>query len=293
MKRKTSIILLCAFIVIVLFIGSKFYLEREAERKISIIADLCEKFANFKYENLSVSLFRRNITVKKVSLSSSFIDKNFYISEIIINDFDYFSSTPMFADISLRGFTFDAKDWLKGSKQKYFYETELFETTSGIDIDIIYSYDENNKMLSINRLSLKEDKLGKIEFNALFDNIALSRMGFLLLFFTYPSIAVHNASFYFENKAAMDLFYQYLGVATFSTPSEAKLKLMEFLERLADQITEEQKFDFFLKIKKFLEYPDKLLITIFPEPPISIGELQRIRLQQNFFKRLNLKAATD
>ena len=292
MKKKTYTILLCVITVVMVFIGSKVYFEREAERKISIIADFCKDFVNFEYEKLSVNPFRQDITVQKVSLSSLFTNTKCYISEITVTDFDYYSSTPKFADISVKGIRIKAKDEEhKDLKHKSFYAEKLFEITYGIDADIAYSYDEEKKLLSVNRLSIEENKLGKVDFRASFGNITLSKMGFLWLFFTYPSITIHDASFYFENKSAMDFLYQYLGTVTFSTPSETKLKLVEYAERMADQFAAEEHFDFFLKIKKFLEYPDKLLLTISPEPPITIRELQQMRFQQDFFKRLNLKAA--
>ena len=291
MKRKISIILLCVGAVITIFIGSKVYFEREAKIKIGIIADLFKDFIDFKYEKLSVNPFRQNITVKKVSLSSLLTNTKFYISEIAVADFDYYSPAPKFADVSLKGVRGEVKDELKKFEHKYFYAEKLFEATYGIDADITYSYDEGKRLLSVKRLSVKEHNLGKIDFRASFGNIKISNMDFLLLFFTYPSIAIHDASFYFENRSAMDLLYQYLGKLTFSTPSEAKLKLVEYAERIADQISGEESLDFFMKIKNFLEYPDKLLITISPDPPVTIRDLQRMRFQQDCFKRLNLKAA--
>ena len=291
MKRKISTILLCVVTVIMIFIGSKVYFEREAERKISIIAGFCKDFVNFEYEKLSVNPFRQNITVKKVTLSSLFTKTRLYISEITVTDFDYYSSTPKFADISVKDIRTKVKDEHKDLKQKNLYAGKLFETTHGIDADITYSYDEEKRLLSINRLSIKENKLGNINFRALFGNVTFDNTWFLLLFFAYPSIVIHDASFYFENKSAMDLLFQYLGELTLSAPSEIKLKLVKYIEWIADQNSGEESFDFFLKIKNFLEYPDKLLISISPEPPITIRELQKMQLQQDFFKRLNLKAA--
>lgn len=291
MKRKIFIILLCVVSVIMVFIGSKVYFEREAKIKISIIAGLCKNFVDFKYEKLFVNPFQQNITIKKVNLSSLFTNTKVYISEITVADFDYYSPMPKFADISIKGISVEPKDDPKDLKYKYFYAHRLFETTNGIDVDITYGYDEEKRLLSVKRLSIKESNLGKIDFRASLGNITLGTMEMLLLFFTYPSIAIHEASFYFENKLAMDLLYQYLGAVTFSTPSEMKLKLVENVDRLADQVSGEEPLDFFLKIKNFLEYPDKLLVTISPAPPITIRELQRRRFQQDFFKRLNLKAA--
>ena len=278
MKKKICTILLCVVTVIMIFMGSKIYFEREAEIKISIIADFYKDFVSLEYEKLSVNPFRQDIIVKKVSLSSLFTNTKLYISEIIVTDFDYYSTTPKFADISVRGIMIEGKNGHKDLKRY------------GIDADIAYRYDEKKRLLSVNRFSIKENKLGKIDFRASFGNITLDNTWFLLLFFTYPSIVIHDASFYFENKSAMDLLYQYLGTVISSTPSETKLKLVDYVEQISNKILSEEKFDFFIKIKNFLDDPDKLLITISPEPPITVRELQQILFHQDFFKRLNLKA---
>ena len=119
-------------------------------------------------------------------------------------------------------------------------------------------------------------KMGHIHAEFHISNIDLNPETLFFLLLSYPSIKIHSAELRYEDDSLVPRLQTFLAAQQGKTVDELLQEISEQIDK--DIAKEENKFNknALKALKKFVNDPDEIKITVSPTEPVPLGKLQGV-----------------
>ena len=285
--KNTKILGIAIIIAIItVYAGAKIYLTKLAKAEVDVAIAEISDTTDITYDKVSLDLLAMDVHISDITISPINSDEKLNISEIIIHEFDEESEVPSFFSFSCNGIELKIKK--TGEKADNLralgYKDQIIANISGN-----YAYDEDKQELTIKNIGVGAEEAGNILISFRLGNISIDQEAIQTLFFTFPSLLLHEAKITYEDDSLIQRVIALEAQKAQITPEEFKKSLLDEL----DKDIENEKDDYTKKalgeIKSFFENPKEITLTASPSEPLPLGALMNTEDPKELIKLLNIK----
>jgi hypothetical protein len=277
--------------LLVLYIGAKTYAGRVAEKRVKEAVTRVAPFADVAYRKVGVDFLPPQVRISDVTVTPRAANNTYRIAEIVLKDGDRKSGIPAYLSFACRGVELNLEDHyprMKSDLGEMGYTPPLL-----MSLDVDYRYEREAKELRVNRLSVGVDDAGRIECSATLSNLSLDPAGLLMLPLSYSTILLREAKLTYKDDSLFDRVMKLQAHAEKKDPKEWRKRLVEGLQKDIDHEKDEFRNNAMKQIKKFVERPGRLSLTVSPAKPVSVGEIMRYGVSKEAVGALNVRIKAD
>jgi len=312
MKKKQIIGICIVAVLIAIYFGVKMYASNIAEKRINFAIAKAVNFVDVDYKKVSVDLLGMDVRISDILVSPTFAKGKLKINEIIIHDIDSKSKIPSFLSVSIKGIELSLKEpWQVVEEIRGLGYTDRLL----INFNANYIYEKGKKEFNVKNIGIGVDGAGEINVSFYLGNINLNQKEIfvipLMFMFglgtgggggsiatqsendpkgMYPHIILYEAKATYEDASLAERIIKYIAKDYKNINAEG-LK-MSFIQAIENEIKKE-KDDFTKKalvaIKKFIDDPKELSISVSPSKPCPLGRIMRVDDLKDIIKLLNIR----
>jgi len=286
MKKKQIIGISIVVVLIAAYFVITMYASHVAKERADLVMAKIANFADVDYKKLSVDLLEMDVRISDILLSPANGEEKIKIDEIIIHDIDNKSDIPAFLSVSINGIELNLQE--SGEETRRIRELGYTDKLL-VNLKADYIYEKGKKELNVKKIGIGADDAGEINISFNLGNIDLNPEQILGLLFMYPQIIFYKARVTYEDESLVERLIK-LGA------KEKNIDAAEFKMSLIQGIKEEieKENDDFIKkalveIKKFIDDPKKLSISVSPSKPYPLGLIMRLNNVKEVIKLLNIR----
>lgn len=275
-------------VLIALFVGYNIYAEKQLKKEVDKAIANAAPFVTIEYEDVGMDLFGPNKHITNVAISPVGKNRTTTIKDVTILDFDGKNKIPLHMHVSFNGITISGEDTdesLKGLK-----ELGYENLTANMEID--YRYDSGKKEFHLNRFNWGADKAGKFELELHLGNIDLSPDNYMAILFTFPQIAIQNARLTYKDDSLVSRIQKKAASESGEDVESFKNKLSSKIDKEIAKTYNDSSIESLNALKEFIRDPNEISISISPDEPLPLGELQKVNDPDEIIRMLNLKIST-
>ncbi len=259
------------------YFGVKSYANNVAKEEVNKVIAETVKYADISFDKVRVDLFGLDTRIKGITISPNGTEQKIRIDEIIIYDYDIYDKSKSNNKLHNR-FAFKGIK-ITIDKNNFGNDAEKIKTLGydviKADIEFDGEYNEKEKEINIKKLRIGADEVGYANLKFHISNIEIptDSENIFSFIFGLPEIKIHNARFLYEDDSLLPRIFK---VAA----AEEGIEVDEFIKKLTYEIDEEidQSDTEFTKtaleeLKKFVNDPKKISITLKPKNPTSIKRI--------------------
>ena len=295
LKQKKIVIGVTLVLLLVgTYIGIQYYVDRSATNEINRELDKISTFAEIRYEDLNVDLFKRQIRLEKIRLSPTFFDDKIIIDDLTLYQRKTESETAENIHVQINGIRIDPTH--PGGFLKPLIRDAGYEDLR-IDLECSGSYDAEKQILEITHLKMGAERVAVAELKLRLENINLDQIqtvpnNLLVLLTMISGISIAGAELNYKDDSLMNRIYE----------SEARRKgqtVETYVQTLTGRIndmlqgeTDPQTRHILKTLHGFLLAPDTINILIKPKRPVSVFSLYWVRKPSRLLKILGVEVRT-
>lgn len=255
----------------------------------SIIGSL-KDVMDIKYENLNAEPGGTKASISGVDITFKDNNEKLRIDNAKVNEYKHTKGkqTPEAVHVILEGINVPKNSDI--FKEKVMQDLGYSELKANAELKYKYSYE--SKDFNLEKLSLGIKNLGNLTLNFHLNDIDLEfkNKGPMALLMVLPNIKVNSAKVaYNDDSFATRLFQtasKNMGKSVDEVKKEAKSVLDNEFTTKSDN---EFKKSAINALKRFIDNPKKIAITIKPDKPVPISEIEKVEGPDALIKLLNLK----
>lgn len=283
--------LLAVGIAVVILAGAYFGLNRYASNaaRAHIDAAIAKAgpAANVVYKDVSYNIFTRQTVISDVSILPPGGVTPARISEVVVRSLDDASPTPAFMAVDVRGIQIDPA--ALGGPDAARFAALGYAGPLSCDLGIDYNYARDKRELTVGAITLSVKDVGAIRLSLALGNLDFDPNQAATLLFTYPRILLNRAEMVYTDASLMERVLKQ--EAAKKGVDVATLK--KTLAQDADAALQEEQSPLLTGVvtalKRFIENPRQLTISVSPAAPLPLGEIGRAGSPEAVAKLLNLQ----
>lgn len=287
MKKKQIVVVGIILVLVGAYLGAKAYATKVARAKVDKAIANMAAYADVDYGNVSVNLFGMNVKVSDVVVSPAKSKEKYKIKEIVIHNTGNSDSSGIPSELSLsfKGIEIDLKSLGRDAKlaREMGYKDKL-----SLDTDIAYTYDSKEKELTVHKLAVSASDAGKIGLSFKLGNINLDSKNVFGLLMGYPQVMLYKAEIYYDDDSLMERVFKLQAKQMGMSLKDYKSMLINEIDNGLKTAKNQLHKKVLTAIKKFINKPDKLVITVSPSKPQPIGRIERTSIEE-VVKLLNIQ----
>lgn len=294
MKKKSicygAVVIIGIFII---YFGVKIYTEKALQRNIDNEIQKITQFADVQYDDLQVDILDQSIRLKDVVITPRFWKEKIRIEESVFYDLKNENGIPSNIRFNLEGIYLDLAN--SNNFLKTYIESMGLENVKA-DLECAVSYDNKDRILSVQQVKLGADGVGKAELSLRLKNIDPDTIGSLpqnivLLLITLSGVSIEGAEIKYQDETLMD---KVITVAARQESQQADDYYQSLVQRL--EVAFKNETDPNVKkaikgIQDFMKKKDKISIMLAPKKPVPFGKLYWIRDLNRLVDLLGIKVA--
>lgn len=284
-KKKFGVgaVISCVVLIAVYF-GIKIYVTNNVEKEVQKVTEGFADYAKVDYKNVRVDLLSRAVHVTDVVVSHK-TDK-IHIQDIVVYEFEEKSDMPVRLDVSLNGVKVDmAKMDKKDETMKELgYDKHLL-----FDFSVKYQYDGEKKELIYEKIGLRADDVGYLEFRVHLGNIDLHPERAMRLLFAYPQITLNGAKVSYSDDSFAKRVFELAAKKTGVSVEKVKDKMIHDMNKGLGETKDAFTVKASKEVERFIRNPKMISISISPREPFAFGRFMRSKSPQDMIHMLNLE----
>ncbi|MDH3346610.1 MAG: hypothetical protein OEM02_00720 [Desulfobulbaceae bacterium] len=286
MKNTKILGIVIIISIIAVYAGAKIYVTKLAKAEVDVAIAETSDTTDITYKKVSVDLLGMDVHISDITVSPINSDEILKINEIIIHDFDKESEVPTFFSFSCNGIEVNIKE---AGKEADKLRALGYKDKMLANISAHYAFDKEKKELTLKNIGIGAEEAGNIMISFRLGNINLEQEAVQTLFFTFPSLLLHDAQITYEDDSFIERVMALEAQKSQTTLEEFKKSLFEELdEKIANEKDDYTKKGL-MEIKGFFENPKKISLTASPSEPLPLGALMNIEDPKELIKLLNIK----
>ncbi|MEC4675437.1 MAG: hypothetical protein VST72_00755, partial [Nitrospirota bacterium] len=148
------------------------------------------------------------------------------------------------------------------------------------------------KEFHLNRLKWGADKAGEFELELHLGNIDLSPDNYMAVLFAFPQIAIENAKFRYKDDSLVSRIQQKAARESGEDVESFKNKLSSKIDKQIAKTYDDFSIKSLNALKEFIRDPNEISISVSPDEPLPLGDLQKVNDPDEIIRMLNLKIST-
>ena len=264
------------------------YAQKQGEERVAAFFDQVGDVATAEYGDVDVDLLGLTATIHDMKLSLMG-GKHFTVGEFVLRNYAESDGIPTAMDVSVHGV--DVPVTPENFEEMYDAFHELGHLSVTLDFDLDYSLDEGKDVFSLDNLSLTLRDMAAVAMSLRLNNVdikdLISTEGASSLAITLDSAELKYVDHSFFEQALK-------GAAREEGKSVEQIKAeMEatLAEEIAMAVAEDNQFAVqgLNELRKFLDNPGSLAITIKPERPVGMLALLDVQNTADVISKLNIR----
>ena len=278
---------------IIAIVAFKIVSSNMAEKKIDkALANLPKGLVT--YEDVSVDLLGFDVHINNIKIHAPG-QKDAMIDEIVINSIDSDNEVPNYLDLEINGIEIDIESLKYDRKMSKLLDGLGYENLKA-DLALSYSYDKDDKIMEIKNMSFEVKDAGELSFKTNLHGINSLQNLSMQLMMNPRSIKVAKSSIKYEDESLAARLIKSDALA--AGLSEDKFKenvLSELANTLKKAEEKEKKYEITMleEVIDFFENPSSFEISISPEEPISVWDMQKANSANELMKKINLDISAN
>jgi len=246
------------------------------------------------YESVSRDLFGFDVHINGITLNATG-SKESTIDEIVIKSMDDEHSIPHYLDLEINGMDLDTNALNSNPRTAGMLELLGYEKLKA-DLAFNYEYDEDEKKIEIENVSLELEDAGELSIDAELHGIQALENLAMQMMVAPQSIKISKSSIKYEDDSLVSRLIKLNADQEGLSIDEFKKKVLSTLsEELKQAELKENKYEISMieAVMEFFEDPDSFKISIEPEEAISLDEMKRSKNANEFMQKINLEICAN
>ncbi|MFH1102405.1 MAG: hypothetical protein V1714_01380 [Pseudomonadota bacterium] len=288
-RRFIAAAAIAAGVIMAGYFGVKFHLEKIARQKVEEVISKTSGLMEIDYRKVSVNLIGLNTHVKDVTVKATGEKEGIQIDEITVYKARAGKDKSLDVHIALNGISVHADQLIED------HDTvrDLGYQNIKADMEVDYEYDDRKREFRLNTLRLGAKEIGDIDFSFRLTNIELDPEKMALMLFTFPLIEINEAELSYTDdslvRRLLNFYARKEGKTVDETIRQLTVKMDEEIARANDPLVTQS----IEAVKKFINKPNKIMVSLSPKEPVSIGSLRDLVYQNEYIKLLNIRIRTS
>jgi len=272
------------------YIGVKYYLAGEVEKKVSRAVGSVSDYVDIEYGDVSVGLLSRAVHIEDIVVLQPG-GGEIKIDDVVIHEIDDRHNAPHFARVALKGVELEVTPANFGLASEVLRSMGYEELELSMEVD--YNYRKKGGDLNVTQ-QIEVDDMGsysaslKLAGIDLDDNLQPDMM-------TLQRIKVSDSKVAYEDDSFIERLIEYgaeeKGVDADDIVDEIRMGLKQTIEA-AKRKDSEFVVESLEQLSEFIEDPDAIEITMTPKKPLSYQEIILLGMRRDetaLIKALNLR----
>ncbi|MEO1620273.1 MAG: hypothetical protein AAFU53_04470 [Cyanobacteria bacterium J06632_3] len=255
---------------------------KEVDKAIAEFSDV----ADIEYRKVNFSLLQQNTTIKDVVIKPISQDKPITVNEMVLYNYKESNDVPTHIKLAVNGISVDSSMLVENAEifSELGYEGEL-----AANFATEYSYQEDERTLTLKQLSLGADDVGEVNMSFHFSNASLDENAIAALPYSLLSMEFHTAQLTYEDKSFVKRLFETTAAAEGISLEDAKAAAIEGLQKEITSSGNAPSDEFIQEITNFVNNPDSFSITLNPENPVPLTSLAGVGGAEDIIELLNVK----
>ncbi len=288
MGKKQIIGIGVLIVMVAIYAGVKIYASSIAAEKVDKAIVKVSDYADIDYKKVSAELLGMDVKISGVTISPVNSKDIFTIDEIVIREIKGNGDIPTALSAACNGIELDP-DKLEDDTEEL-KELGYEKITANLNID--YSYNSEKKEIDIQEINIDADNMAEITARFQLSNIAVEAINpkeLISLLFTLPQVLFHSAEIRYDDDSLVKRLLEYDARKKGLSSKEYKEALFTAIDKAIAEEEDKLLQDFLKEVKKFLEDPKELSISMIPEKPCPVARIIRAGKAKKIIKLLNIQ----
>jgi hypothetical protein len=293
-KKKTVIGVSLALLLVGIYIGIQYYVDRSATNAVNRELEKISAFAEIRYEDLNIDLFKKRLRLENIRLSPKSFDDKIIIDELTLHQPGTASETAENIQVQIKGIRIDPAHpggFLKPVLRDVGYEDIR------LDLECSGSYDPEKQILEITHLKAGAQQVAEATLRLRLENINLNQIknlpnNLIILLTMISGVSIASAEFNYRDDSLVNHIYKSQARRKGQTVEAYVQTLTGRIKDMIRDETDPRTRHIFKSLHDFLLAPDTLNIRIKPKRPVSVFSLYWAREPSKLLKILGVAVST-
>lgn len=245
------------------------------------------------YEDASLNPWTMSVDLEDVKIHTPG-GKYLLIHEVEVNSLDTKHKIPRYVDIELEGITARTANMHNPMMADILRQLGYKKLTSNIKLH--YVYNKQNKVLNIKEMSWNIKNAAQISYHLKLSDVSSLADLMMQLQLAPQTVKIASLSIKYKDESLANRIFKLLAQHSGVSVSDFKNHLIQKLQnslQAAQQNNQELGVQFNKELISFVKDPDELKISMRPNKPISIFELQNSNNPNKMLKQLHFRISDD
>ena len=276
---RRMMILIGMVVLCFAYVALQKYLNIKAEKKIDHIISGIRSYADIQYNGILVDPISRKVHINNITITPKSSLESLSISELILYQCDVKNRIPHTLHFAIKDFKI-CQDNIRLLKLGPYFN-ELGYSELKVDFDLEYRLDKKDESLVINKMVIGAENAGRAEFYLKLNRFNLTRIlnssnSTENLSKTLPFVLISEASLNYADDSFVSRFLERLARRG-NRPAEYLIHdISEDLQKRIGDSNEVTRIQLKALID-FINNPDKIKITAYPENPVPLANFLWLR----------------
>ncbi|NPA40451.1 MAG: hypothetical protein GXO57_08430 [Thermodesulfobacteria bacterium] len=290
MSRKKLLILVIFLILIIGTAGGLYWFKNYREAKVRETLNnwinSSSNIAKISYQKVDVPLFGNKAVIYSVKIKYQDFPEDILIKKIEVYPIPLFNPKETFKNYGI-----DLKE-IKINIYKLFptYKDLLKELNISpwitANMGMHYSYDKSKKIFDLKSFYIDLPNLAEIELSGKIKNFVINKK---LKPEDVEKEEIVYSKLVYTDKGLVPKLFEVVSKVTDISVKKLKNIIISRLEEIKKECKEKKCTEAFNDLEKFIKTPYKIVITLNPVRPISLGEIEKIQSFEEWEKTLRVK----
>jgi hypothetical protein len=266
---------LVVIVLIVVIIGGKFYIDLEAKKEVDAAINEVRSRVNLSYKKVNRDLLGWRTHIKDATLAPVGSNAKMQVEDVIVYQSNKQNENPVRLHIAFKGIHLGINADNLGDQAKRLNQLGYQQEIKG-EMELDYRYDREKKVFDLNTFRFGAKDVGRLTAELHLSNIDLNPNNFTFLLLTFPTILLNRAEIEYQDDSLMPRLQKAVADQEGKTVEELVGSITKDLD--AKIAKEDNKFskDALNALKKFVQHPEKITVTIAPKEPVALGRFQHL-----------------
>ncbi len=183
----------------------------------------------------------------------------------------------------------DIKDFRLSKENLSGFRKLGYKDKMKVNLDIDYKYDKEKKDLDIKKLGLGIDDFGEINLSYSLGDIGSDQIAMLMFAPHKSTVTLKDAKIIYKDHSLADSLIKLAAEKEGKNIKDFKESMLKDIDKELDTKNDEFAKAAYKEIKKFINDPKEISISISPSNPETLGNIIRTRKAEKLIKMLNIK----
>lgn len=290
-STSSKLPVIMAALAVLLLVGYfvvQFQVKKDAKKTADQLVDSVKEFIDIKYDGLNVSLLSRKVSLEGVGFTFVKDKGEFSADKITVADYnhDEDKKIPSSMNIKIYGFKklYDDNDQ-KNLEELGYYKLEDMKT----DGELSYTYSHESRDLNVKKLFSTTSDIGSFYIKFHLSDISLESNNMMTFIMSLGNIKIHDAEFIYKDDSFANRILKAIAKKQNISVDEFKEKVIpDILSKITDNKDSDLQKNVVNAIEDFLENLKGFTITVKPDKPLKLSDIEKANGPDELIKLLNL-----